>query len=111
MAKQESLNIDAGATYPLGFECLNDDDTVFPLTGYTAQLQIRTTASASTAIVTVTGTIDTVSGIITTDIPAVKTALLTGTQYVYAVEITAPGGEPVYRISEGNVYVSAEVVR
>lgn len=111
MAKFESLNIDAGATYPLGIDVLNDDGTVYSLTGYTAKLQIRETPTSATALVTVNATINTTTGHLTLTIPAASTALLVKDSYVYAVELTASGGEPVYRILEGKVFVSAEVVK
>lgn len=111
MAKYESLNIDAGATFALGFDVQNDDGSIFDLTGYSAQLQIRETPTSATAVVTISGTVTPSTGHIATTIPAASTSLLVKDSYVYAVELTASGGEPVYRIAEGKVFVSAEVVK
>jgi len=111
MAKYESLNIDAGATYPLGIEVTNDDGSVFPLAGYTSKLQIREAPTSAEAVITVNAVISTLTGHLDLTIPAASTSLLVKDSYVYAVELTASGGEPVYRIAEGKVFVSPEVVK
>lgn len=111
MAKVQSLDIDAGATFDLSFKITNDDDSIFDLTGYSARLQIRKTADAATAIINVVGVIHVATGIVNTPITAAQTSLLTDPDYVYSVELSASGGEPVYRLVQGNVFVSPEVVR
>jgi hypothetical protein len=106
------LNIEAGATYSgLSIVVRNSDNTLMSLTGYTGQLQIRKSPASSTAVITVTPTITTGTSTVSFTIPANQTSLLDGGVYVWALEITASGGEPVLRLAEGSVYVSAEVVK
>ena len=112
----ETLYIEAGATYPTAdgpvqFFITNNDGTVFDLTGYTAAGQIRKTASAASAIVTFTPTIDTVLGSVSFTIPASSTSLLVDPPYVWAIELTKASNGTVIRLAEGHVAVSPEVVR
>lgn len=111
MAANYTLNIEAGATFTRAFEYTNADGTVYPLTGYTAKLQIRETPEASLAALSVTPSINVATGTITVTLTAAQTSTLLLPKYVYAMELAGPGGEPVIRLVEGSVKVSPEVVR
>lgn len=111
-----NLNVDAGATYPAAdgpaqFFLTNDDGTVYSLTGFTASMQIRKTADAATVAVSVTPSINTVTGCVSFTIPASQTSTLTDGPYVWALELHGPSDNPVIRLAEGLVFVSPEVVR
>lgn len=110
MAVRYKFHIDAGATFQRQFEYTNDDGSVFDLTGYSALMQIRQTPESELALEHVPS-IDVETGMITVTLTAEETAELTLPEYVYAIELTAPGGEPVVRLVEGAVEVSPEVVR
>lgn len=110
MAATYTLSIDAGATFRREFEYKNADGTVPDLNGWTALMHVRQTPDAELALAVIP-TIDAETGIITVEIPAADTSELTLPEYVYAMELTAPAGEPVIRLVQGKVLVSAEVVR
>jgi hypothetical protein len=112
----ETLYVEAGATYPTAdgpvqFFITNDDGTVFDLSGYSAVGQIRKSASAASAVVTFTPSIDTVLGCVSFTISATSTALLVDPPYVWAIELTKASSGIVIRLAEGHVAVSPEVVR
>lgn len=105
------LHIDAGATFNVSFVYTNADGTVYPLTGYTASMQIRPSATSTTLSASVTPTITVATGQIDVVIPAATTSTLTSSPYVWALELKAPTADPVIRFAEGRVIVSPEVVR
>ena len=113
-----NLNVDAGATYPaadgpIQFFLTNADDSVYSLTGYTGKMQIRKNASDTAYVVQVVPTISSSTGCVSFSIPAASTAVLTDGPYVWALELypPSPATDPVIRLAEGRVVVSAEVVR
>jgi hypothetical protein len=110
MAAVYTLRIDAGATFTRQFTYTNPDGSVFDLDGYTALMHIRETAEADLAL-EVVPVIDVEEGTISITITAADTATLTAPEYVWAMELTAAGGEPVVRLLQGKVLVSPEVVR
>ncbi len=110
MAVRYKLHIDAGATFKREFEYTNDDGTVFNLTGYTAKLQIRETVDGP-LVLEIIPAINVTTGVISFTLTAAQTATLIKPEYVYAMELYAPGNEPTFRFIEGGVEVSPEVVR
>lgn len=108
MASRYSLNIEAGATFDsVQFRYLEDDGvTPVSLTGWTPKAQIRVSPEATLAL-ELTCTV--VNGLIGISATAVQTATLTGSQYVWALELSKAG--VVIRLVEGGVSVSPEVVR
>ena len=109
MAANDTLNVDAGATFTRQYVYTNTDGSVFDLTGYTARAQVRTDYTAATATIDVNPSIDTATGTISLTFSASQTALLTNTQYVWAMELTK--SPTVIRLVEGQVIVSLEVVK
>ena len=109
-AIQFNLYVEAGATFERSLIYTNDDGTLFDLTDYTAELQVRETASSATATLTVTPTIAVETAVIAWEFTATQTATLTNSSYVYAIELTNTDGD-VIRLLEGAVTVSPEVVR
>lgn len=110
MAFRVNLYVEAGATFSREITYTNPDGSVFDLTGYTAQLQIRLTPSSSTAVISLNPNINVQTGKISWTFSAQGTALLTAPKYVYALELTHTNGT-VIRFIEGDVVVSPEVVR
>ena len=110
MAFTVNLYIEAGATFSREVTYTNADGTVFDLTDYTAELQVRETATSATAVITKTPSIDVPTGVVSWTFTATETALLTASKYVYAIELTHTDGT-VIRFIEGDLVVSPEVVR
>tara|TARA_R110000822_G_scaffold86391_5_gene201428 strand:- start:1014 stop:1349 length:336 start_codon:yes stop_codon:yes gene_type:complete len=109
-AIQLNLYVEAGATYSRSLVYTNDNGSVFDLTGYTAELQVRESASSPTAKLTVFPTIEVDTGTIAWEFTAVQTASLANELYVYAMELYGPD-DLVIRLIQGAVTVSPEVVR
>ena len=110
MAFTVNLYVEAGATFSRDVTYTNADGTVFDLTDYTAELQVRETASSASAVITKTPTITVLTGVVSWAFTAAETSGLTASKYVYAIELTHTDGT-VIRFIEGDITVSPEVVR
>ena len=110
MAFTVNLYVEAGATFTREITYTNPDGTVFDLTDYSAELQVRETATSDTAAITKTPSIDVPTGKVSWTFTATETSGLTADKYVYAIELTKTDGS-VIRFVEGDVTVSPEVVR
>lgn len=100
------LHIQAGSTFTRQF--VYADSSIPSLTGYSAKFQVRPTSASATKTLETVPTIDVVTGTVTLLLTAVQTATLS-TGSVYAIELT--NGTITTRLSEGQLVVSAEVVR
>lgn len=109
-AIQLNLYVEAGATFNRSLVYTNDDGSLYDLTDFTGELQVRETVSSSTAALTVEPTIDVETATISWEFTATQTSTLTETNYVYAMELYGPD-DLVIRLIEGVVTVSPEVVR
>jgi hypothetical protein len=109
-AIQFNLHVEAGATFERSLIYTNDDGSLFDLEGYTAELQVRLTATSSTAVITLEPEIDVETATISWEFTATQTSLLTASSYVYAIELTNED-DYVIRLMEGYVIPSPEVVR
>lgn len=101
----QTLNIDAGASFSLGFEYSNID-----LTGYTAQAMFKVYPVTGGSALTVTPTIDVATGYIALNLTATQTASLTAPAYKWAMELTH-ATKGTIRFVEGDCLVSPEVVK
>lgn len=110
MAFIAHLYIEAGATFAREITYTNDDGTLFDLTDYTAELQVRETLASETATLTKVPTISVSNATISWTFTAAETATLTKDKYVYALELTNTDGT-VIRLVEGDLTISPEVVR
>jgi len=110
MAYTVNLYVEAGATFSREVTYTNADGTVFDLTDYTAELQVRLTATSSTATITLNPSINVSTGKVSWTFTAAQTATLTASKYVYAIELAHTDGT-VIRFIEGDITVSPEVVR
>ena len=109
-AIQLNLYVEAGATFSRSLIYTNDDGTLFDLTGFTAELQVRETVASAEPTLTVTPAIDVETAAISWDFTATQTSALTATTYVYAMELYGPDALTI-RLIEGVITVSPEVVR
>ena len=110
MAFQVNLYVEAGATFTREITYTNADGSIFDLTDYTAEIQVRETATSETAAITKTPSIDVPTGKVSWTFTAAETSTLTASKYVYAIELTHTDGT-VIRFVEGEITVSPEVVR
>jgi hypothetical protein len=109
-AIQLNLYVEAGATFERSLIYTNDDGSLFDLTGFTAELQVRESVTSDSVTLAVTPTIDPETAAISWTFSATQTASLTLARYVYALELYGPD-DLVIRLIEGAVTVSPEVVR
>lgn len=110
MAFTVNLYVEAGATFSREVTYTNADGSVFDLTDYSAELQVRLTAASETAEITLNPSIDVPTGKVSWTFTAAQTSGLTAPKYVYAIELTHTDGT-VIRFIEGEITVSPEVVR
>lgn len=109
-AGKYNLSIEQGAIYGVEFTCVSDDGTVWNLTDYTAQLQIRDKVGGEVyydSKIYEDIVIDGPAGTIFMSIPTLRTSLLDFDKAVYDLELKK--NNEVIRILEGSVYLSKEV--
>lgn len=108
------LVIQQGATFQRTVTWKDENGAAINLTGYTARLQIRETADATSTLVSLTDSSGIVlggsAGTIAITISATATAAFTWTRAVYDLELVTAGGI-VTRLLEGSVSVTPEVSR
>jgi hypothetical protein len=112
---QFNLEILAGSTFPsVAGDCefypTDSDGVAFSLTGYTAKLQIRENPS-TTAIIDIVPTVDGTANKVAFSLTPVQTALLTKTDYVWALELTQTSTGKVLTLVRGQVMVTPEIVK
>lgn len=114
MAQAYNSTIDQGSDWYLNLEYKDQDGVAIDLTGYTAALQLRTTAAATTTVLSLTTgsgiTITGATGTIQVHATAAQTMAIPAGIYFYDLEITSSGGI-VTRLIQGTQTVSAEVTR
>jgi hypothetical protein len=114
MIKPGRYNITAyqGATYDLNLTWTIGGSAV-NLTNYTAAMQVRTAANASTAVISLTNgsgiTLGGTAGTIGIAISATTMGAATAGQYVYDLELNA--GSVVTRLIQGTFQIQAEVTK
>lgn len=114
MIKPGRYNITAyqGATYDMNLTW-STNGTPTNLTNYTAAMQVRVTADASTAVLSLTNgsgiTLGGTAGTIDITIGATTMGSVSAGQYVYDLELNSGG--TVYRLLQGTFQVQAEVTR
>jgi len=112
---QFDLEILAGSTFPsvsgpCSFYPTDSDGVAFSLTGWTAKLQIKENPS-TTAILDVVPTVNTSDNSVSFTLTAAQTALLTKTNYVWALELTETATSKVLTLARGQVEVTPEIVK
>lgn len=114
MAAVNNLKLDQGADSVFTF-ALRDKSGPLNLTGFSAAMQLRTTAYSAEAIDTLTTcngrlVIDAEAGKITATFPHAITEKYPAATVVYDLEIESPAGE-ITRALEGKIRISPEVTR
>lgn len=113
LAGRYDITVEQGSTFNLTLVYKDQRGYVIDLTGYTARMQMRSTAASSTVVLDLTIAngriaIDGATGRITLSIAAADTAGLSGAG-VYDLELV--NGLIVQRILEGSYTISPEVTR
>jgi hypothetical protein len=108
------LLIPQGATWSVVLRWKADNANV-NLTGYTARMQLRTSAEAITTLEDLTTenggiTLGGTAGTITLSLTATETAALPATRAVYDLELISSGGT-VTRLVEGVVTITRNITR
>ncbi|TAG50441.1 MAG: hypothetical protein EAZ30_00015 [Betaproteobacteria bacterium] len=117
-AAKQNLLIEQGTTWRYALELkagVKATDPALNLTGYTAQMQLRSDIDSAIPIIALTianGRITTAPllGRLELLLSATETAALSFDRAVYDLEITSAGGE-VTRVLQGSVALSKEVTR
>lgn len=109
------LVILAGSTFPsVAGDCefypTDSSGAPFDLTGWTAKLQVRENPSTS-AIIDIVPTVNTTTNCVAFSLTPAQTALLTKTDYVWAIELTETATSKVLTLARGQVEVTPEIVR
>jgi hypothetical protein len=110
MAYIVNFYVEAGASFSRSVTYTNDDGTLFDLSDYTAELQVRQTVTSATKALTIIPTIDDETATISWAFTPTQTSTLTAPSYVYAMELTKDDGS-VIRLIQGSLTISPEVVR
>lgn len=109
------LEILAGSTFPsvagpASFYPTDSDGVAFSLTGWTARLQVKEN-QGTTAVIDINPTVNTADNSVSFTFTAAQTALLTKTDYVYALELTETATSKVLTLVRGQVRVTPEIVK
>jgi hypothetical protein len=115
LAGKYNMVCDQGSTFTRTIEIKDGDGVVFPLTGYTARMQVRRDIDASTTLIELTSangriTINGVLGAITMTLTPDLTASLTRGG-VYDLEIIKTSTSEVYKVIRGEFRLEKEVSR
>lgn len=109
-AARHDFSVDQGATFSRVVAYQNPDGSVFPLTGYTARMQVRQRHGSASPLLTLTPAVNGAAGTVTITMTAAETAALPPGRCVYDLELVAPDTS-VTRLIEGALLVDAEVTR
>ncbi len=107
--------VEQGATFRRRLTLKNDDGTAIDLSGYTARMQVRTTANAASIVISLTTensriAVDGAAGTVTLILTPAETDALPADAYVYDLELVSGTGD-VQRLLEGRFVVSRNVTR
>lgn len=109
MAEKTNLVIDQGSTYSSNVVLKDINGDPVPLSGYTANSQMRRWYTSSNVTASFATSINTATGTITLSLSSAQTAAIPSGRYVYDVEIS--DGSIVTRVAEGIVTVTPEVTK
>tara|TARA_R110000868_G_scaffold2746_2_gene19100 strand:+ start:552 stop:884 length:333 start_codon:yes stop_codon:yes gene_type:complete len=109
MAIKANIIIDQGTDFSALIDVETSSSTVYDLTGFTVQAQMRKNYS-STSATTFSCSHNGVLGQISMNLDKTSTATLEPGRYLYDIEITSSGGA-VTRVVEGTVSVTPGMTR
>jgi len=104
-----NLYMEQGTTFSSVITLDDLNGSVYDLTGYTANSQIRKSFYSSNATATFTATVAAANGTITLSLTSAQTANIAPGRYLYDTIITT--GSTVTRVLEGIIDVSPRVTR
>ena len=108
-----NFNLYRGDQYDFVINPKNPNGTPFDLTGYTALFAVATERGNPAAFVgSASASVDS-SGIdkVTCKIPSLFSSQLSGTSYVYDIEVLNSSSSTVYTLLTGNITVTQDVSR
>ena len=109
MAIKANIIIDQGTDFSALIDVETSSSTVYDLTGFTVQAQMRKNYS-STSATTFTCSHNGALGQISMNLDKTVTTLLEPGRYLYDIEITSSGGQAI-RVVEGTVTVTPGMTR
>lgn len=112
-AAQYDFVLDQGSDFAVPIEFYDAEDKQMDLSGFTARMQIRTSAGSgkvSDELTTENGRLSIEGGTITARWPNAITSAMSAGRYVYDIEIVSADGF-VARVLEGNFILHREVTR
>lgn len=113
MTTRHDIEVPQGANFVLNVQARNSDNSILPLTGYSAKLQVRETVDSLTTLMEAstaggTITINGPAGIVSILVPATTTETMTWNVGVYDLEVFTTTAN-VIRLLEGYATLSLEV--
>lgn len=115
MAYRVDIVLDQGTDSEASYEFFDNSNRPISFSGYTAQMQVRRTATSQTVIddLSTEGTPDRIGfcgNLVTIKWPRSVTQEIKSGRYVYDLEVTSPNGA-VTRLMEGAFVIKQEVTR
>lgn len=107
-----NITAEQGSTFVLRFD-IKTDGVAWDLSTYSARMQVRSSASATTAVLNLVSPTNislTNLGVVTVTVPASTMAGVTASKYVYDLELVDSTGV-VTKPLKGNFIVLAEVTK
>lgn len=115
-AGKVDLVIEQGTRWQQSLQYLQPNGTPFDLAGYAVRMQVRPNHSSDVVLLELDNyafggiTVDTTTGTISIDVPALTTAALDFTRAIYDIELSEQVAGTI-RMVEGVVTLSREVTR
>ena len=108
-----NFNLYRGDQYDFVINPKNPNGTPFDLTGYTSLFAVATERGNPAALVGFASASVDSSGIdkVTCKIPSLFSSQLSGTSYVYDIEVLNSSSSTVYTLLTGNITVTQDVTR
>lgn len=109
-----NLTLPQGGTWEVSLTYKASNGTPVNLSGYTARMQVRSSYSSPTAVLSLTDTagitLGGADGTVQIAVSATTSATIEAAQYVYDLEVVSGGGT-VTRLVQGTFTVTPEVTR
>lgn len=110
MALRYNINLDQGSDYTLTWPVVKADGTAQSLVGWSASMQVRTSADADDFLVDMAGRLTLSGSSVILTVPGTVSNDWEWRHGFYDLEVTSPEGF-VTRVSEGRFTVNAQITR